>query len=99
MDKPSVLVVDDKENMLKLLTRILGEAYAMRTAEDGVRALSLVQGQRFDVVLTDISMPGADGFEVLRGVKQHSPGTEVILMTAYASVPKAVEAIKEGAYD
>ncbi|QDE68498.1 MULTISPECIES: sigma-54-dependent transcriptional regulator [Myxococcus] len=98
-DRPSVLVVDDKENMRHLITRILGDAYQVRTAEDGGRALSLIQTQPFDVVVTDIRMPGADGFEVLKAVKQHSPTTEVILMTAYASVPKAVEAIKEGAYD
>lgn len=98
-DRPSVLVVDDKENMRHLITRILGDAYQVRTAEDGGRALSLIQTQPFDVVVTDIRMPGADGFEVLKAVKQHAPTTEVILMTAYASVPKAVEAIKEGAYD
>ncbi|MDY7229856.1 sigma-54-dependent transcriptional regulator [Hyalangium rubrum] len=99
MDKPSILVADDKENMLKLIARILGDAYRVTTAEDGSRALSLIQAQRFDVVLTDIRMPGADGFEVLKAVKQHAPNTEVILMTAHASIPKAVEAIKEGAYD
>ena len=99
MDKPSVLVVDDKENMLHLLTRILGDAYQVKTVEDGGRALALIQTQRFDVVLTDIRMPGADGFEVLKAVKQQAPDTEVILMTAYASIAKAVEAIKEGAYD
>jgi DNA-binding NtrC family response regulator len=99
MDKPSILVADDKENMLKLLTRILGDAYRVTTAEDGGRALSLIQAQRFDVVVTDIRMPGADGFEVLKAVKQHAPDTEVILMTAHASIPKAVEAIREGAYD
>ncbi len=99
MDKPSILVADDKENMLKLLARILGDAYHVVTAEDGSRAIALIQTQRFDVVLTDIRMPGADGFEVLKAAKQHAPDTEVILMTAYASIPKAVEAMREGAYD
>lgn len=98
-DRPSVLVVDDKENMRHLFTRILGDAYRVRTVEDGSRALALIQTQSFDVVVTDIRMPGADGFEVLKAVKQHTPDTEVVMMTAYASVPKAVEAIKEGAYD
>ncbi|TQF15474.1 sigma-54-dependent Fis family transcriptional regulator [Myxococcus llanfairpwllgwyngyllgogerychwyrndrobwllllantysiliogogogochensis] len=98
-NRPSVLIVDDKENMRHLFTRILGDAYQVRTAEDGGRALTLIQTQEFDLVVTDIRMPGADGFEVLKAVKQHSPATEVIMMTAYASVPKAVEAIKEGAYD
>ncbi|MFB1479300.1 sigma-54-dependent transcriptional regulator [Corallococcus sp. RDP092CA] len=97
--KPSVLVVDDKENMLKLFARILGDAYAVTTAPDGARALALLSARAFDVVVTDIQMPGADGFTVLREVKRRAPDTEVVLVTAYASIPKAVEAIKEGAYD
>jgi DNA-binding NtrC family response regulator len=97
--KPSVLVVDDKENMLKLFSRILGDAYAVTTAADGERALALVAAREFDVVVTDIQMPGADGFAVLREVKRRAPATEVVLVTAYASIPKAVEAMREGAYD
>ncbi|MCY1044421.1 sigma-54 dependent transcriptional regulator [Corallococcus sp. bb12-1] len=97
--RPAVLVVDDKENMLKLFARILGDAYAVTTAPDGARALALLSTRAFDVVVTDIQMPGADGFTVLREVKRSAPDTEVVLVTAYASVPKAVEAIKEGAYD
>lgn len=94
-----VLVVDDKENMLKLFEKILGEHYELTCASDGRQALVQIGSQVFDVVVTDIRMPGADGFEVLRAVKQLSPDTEVILMTAHASVEKAVEAIKEGAFD
>ncbi len=99
MSRSTVLVVDDKENMLKLFTRILGAAYDVTTANDGARALSLLATRRFDLVVTDIRMPGADGFEVLKAVKESSPLTEVVMMTAYASVQKAVEAIKLGAYD
>jgi DNA-binding NtrC family response regulator len=94
-----VLVVDDKENMLGLFSRILGEEYELTTAADGGRALSLVATQEFDVVVTDIKMPGADGFEVLAAVKSRSPDTEVVMMTGYASVQDAVEAMKRGAYD
>jgi DNA-binding NtrC family response regulator len=97
--RPHVLVVDDKENMLKLFSRILGDAYAVTTAADGERALALVASREFDVVVTDIQMPGADGFAVLREVKRRWPATEVVLVTAYASIPKAVEAMREGAYD
>jgi DNA-binding NtrC family response regulator len=99
MEKPRVLVADDKENMLTLLERILGDAYEVITAADGGRALSLVAAEEFDVVLTDIRMPGADGFEVLQAVKSRRPDTEVVLMTAFASVPRAVEAMRQGAYD
>jgi len=99
MSLPSVLVVDDKENMLKLFVRILGPAYEVVTAGDGERAISLLASRPFDVVVTDIRMPKADGFEVLKAVREKSPLTEVVLMTAFASVSKAVEAIKLGAYD
>ncbi|MGC4114304.1 MAG: sigma-54 dependent transcriptional regulator [Myxococcales bacterium] len=99
MDKPRILVVDDKENMLKLFAKILGETSELTTASDGARALSLVSVQPFDVVVTDLRMPGADGFQVLEAVKAKAPDTEVVMMTAFASVSSAVEAIRQGAYD
>jgi DNA-binding NtrC family response regulator len=99
MERARILVVDDKENIVKLFARILGEGYQLTTAADGGRALSLVASQPFDVVVTDLRMPGADGFEVLRAVKARSPETEVIMMTAYATVGDAVEAMRQGAYD
>ena len=99
MERARILVVDDKENILKLFARILGDGYELTTAADGGRAISLVAAQPFDVVVTDLRMPGADGFEVLRAVKARAPETEVIMMTAYATVGDAVEAMKQGAYD
>ncbi len=99
MERAKVLVVDDKENILRLFARILGEDYELTTAADGGRAMSLVAAQEFDVVVTDLKMPGADGFEVLRTVKARAPDTEVVMMTAYATVSDAVEAMKQGAYD
>jgi two-component system response regulator AtoC len=94
-----VLVVDDKENIRKLLARILGESYDVTTAADGLGAIALLAAQHFDAVVTDLRMPGADGFEVLRVAKTRSPETEVIMMTAYATVPDAVEAMRQGAFD
>jgi len=99
MARARVLVVDDKENILKLFALILGDAYELTTAADGGRALSLLAAQPFDVVVTDLRMPGADGFEVLRAVKARAPDTEVVMMTAHATVTDAVEAMKLGAYD
>jgi DNA-binding NtrC family response regulator len=69
------------------------------TAADGGRAISLIGGQEFDIIVTDLRMPGADGFEVLRTAKGRAPDTEVIMMTAYATVQDAVTAMKQGAYD
>ncbi len=99
MERARILVVDDKENILKLFARILGDGYELSTASDGGRAISLLAAQPFDVVVTDLRMPGADGFEVLRAVKARAPETEVVMMTAYATVTDAVEAMKQGAYD
>jgi DNA-binding NtrC family response regulator len=99
MEPARILVVDDKENIVKLFARILGAGYRLTTAADGGRAIALVAAQPFDVVVTDLRMPGADGFEVLRAVKARAPETEVIMMTAYATVGDAVEAMKQGAYD
>ena len=96
---PRVLVVDDKENLRKLLGRILADGYAVDQAEDGARALSLVATRSYDVVVTDIRMPGADGFELLAAVKARSPDTEVVMMTGYATVADAVRAMKQGAFD
>jgi len=94
-----VLVVDDKENILKLFGKILASGYQVTPALDGARALSLVATGDFDVVVTDIRMPGAGGFEVLAAVKARSPSTEVVMMTGYATVGDAVRAMKLGAYD
>ncbi len=99
MPRARILVVDDKENMLKLFAKILGEEYELITAAEGGRALALVASQPFDVVVTDLRMPGAGGFEVLKAAKARSPETEVVMMTAYATVQDAVEAMKQGAYD
>ncbi|MEJ7598388.1 MAG: sigma-54 dependent transcriptional regulator [Kofleriaceae bacterium] len=98
--KARVLVCDDKENFTKLFRRILPEdRYDVTTAEDGARALALVAAGDFDVIVTDIRMPNADGLAVLREARSRDPDAEVILMTAYATVPAAVDAIREGAYD
>ena len=99
MSRARILVVDDKENMLKLFAKILDDEYELTTAADGGRALLLVEEQDFDVVVTDVKMPGASGLEVLKAVKRRQPDTEVVMMTAYASVGDAVAAMKLGAYD
>src|SRR6266498_5715610 len=99
MAKQRVLVVDDKENMRRLVARILEEAFAVEEAEDGARALALVATRPYDVVVTDIRMPGADGFELLAAVKARDPAVEVVMMTGYATVQDAVRAMRRGAFD
>ena len=99
MSRPSLLVVDDEENLLRLFAKILGEEYSLSTASDGAKALALIAEHEFDVVVADLKMPGASGFTVLESVKARWPETEVILLAAYGSVSDAVEAVKQGAYD
>ena len=94
-----VLVVEDKENMLEMVRQILASHHDVTTAVDGTGALALLETRAFDVVLTDVRMPGADGYEVVRRTKERWPTTEIIMMTAFASIPAAVEAIRRGAYD
>ena len=66
----NVLVVEDKENMLEMVGQILDAHHDVVTAVDGTRALALLESRAFDVVLTDVRMPGADGFEVVRRTKE-----------------------------
>ena len=99
MTGASVLVVDDKDNIVKLLARILSPEFDVTTANDGTRALALIAAREFDVVVSDIRMPGADGMVVLQETRRQHPETEVILMTAFATVQTAVDAMKQGAYD
>jgi two-component system response regulator HydG len=94
-----LLVVDDKENFLKLFVKMFSPAHEVVTASDGLEALQKVVAQPFDVVLTDIRMPRADGFEVLRTVKQRWPETEVVMVTGHGSIASAVDAMRQGAYD
>lgn len=95
-----VLVVDDETNFRKLLVRELERrGHQTSAAEDGVEALDLLQTDEADIVLLDLKMPGLDGIEVMRRLKDQPDPPEVIVMTGYGSVPTAIEAVKLGAYD
>lgn len=94
-----ILVVDEGENILRMFSRILGGDYEVTTESDGVRCLALIASRQFDVIVTDVRMPGADGLEVLRAAKSRARDTEVIVITACGHVKDAVEALKQGAYD
>ncbi|MEO1288976.1 MAG: response regulator, partial [Chloroflexota bacterium] len=95
-----VLVVDDeganRYSVSKTLQRV---GYSVSEAGSGEEALDFVDGQEYDVVLTDIRMQGIDGVELLRRIKEQSPDAIVILMTGYASLGTAVEALRLGAHD
>jgi two-component system response regulator PilR (NtrC family) len=95
-----ILVVDDDQGMRELLEIMLTEdGYSVSTAGDAVKALARCRKETFDLIITDLRMPKMDGIGFLREVKDLSPETMVILITAYASGETAVTAMKEGAYD
>ncbi len=101
-DMLDVLVVDDERETRDLLAdfcRSLG--FNVATAQDGRAAIAAVERDpdQFSVVLTDLSMPGADGFEVLRAVRAANPSCYVVMVSGYATLDAAVRAVKEGAYD
>jgi two-component system response regulator PilR (NtrC family) len=98
--KARILVVDDERSMQEFLDIFFrSEGYDVVTAGDLSSALLHLEGDEFDVVVTDIQMPGGNGIDLLRAVREESPETLVIMMTAYASAETAIAAIKEGAYD
>jgi two-component system response regulator PilR (NtrC family) len=95
-----ILVVDDDQGMREFLEIMLTqEGYSVSTASDAGRALSRCRKETFDLIITDLKMPKMDGIEFLREVKDLSPETMVILITAYASGETAITAMHEGAYD
>ncbi|OGW42150.1 MAG: ATP-dependent protease, partial [Nitrospirae bacterium GWD2_57_8] len=96
--RPRVLVADDEEVARKNLAYILEkEGYAVSTAANGSQVLDALNAAEYDVVITDLRMGGVDGMEVLSRVRTDHPGTKVIMVTGYATVPSAIEAMKKGA--
>jgi two-component system response regulator PilR (NtrC family) len=100
MEKANILIVDDEKDICMALNILLTkEGYAVKEAYNGEQALELIKKENFDIVMTDIKMKKMDGFEVLKQVQKVSSETVVIMMTAFASVGSAVEAMRAGAAD
>ncbi|MGF7139994.1 sigma-54-dependent transcriptional regulator [Roseimarinus sediminis] len=98
--KISILIVDDEESVRdSLLNWFIEDGYEVACAEDAKTALSMLESKLYDIVLADIKMPGMDGLEMLRRIKTLNEATIVIMMTAFATVNTAVQALKDGAYD
>jgi DNA-binding NtrC family response regulator len=98
--KGTILVVDDERSIRVGLKGLLAkEGYEVAIAESGSEALRFLDGQPFDLVLTDLRMPGLDGVSLLKKIKEQYPDTLVVMMTAYGSEKIAVEAMKAGAHD
>lgn len=100
MSQPRILFIDDEEIVLRSCRRIFaGSGYEIDTAMSGEEGLSKALNQDFDLVVTDLKMPGIGGMEVLNRLRKSRPDTTVIIFTGYASVDTAREALKNGAFD
>jgi DNA-binding NtrC family response regulator len=98
--KISILIVDDEESVRdSLFNWFMEDGYHVAVAENANRALSMLESESFDIILADIKMPGMDGLEMLRRIKILKSESIVIVMTAFATVDTAVQALKDGAFD
>ncbi len=100
MSKIKILIVDDELIMRESLAGWLErDGHAVQTAVSGEEALEMVKETQFDIFLVDIKMEGISGLDVLRSVRETDPEADVVMITAYGSIPSAIEAMKDGAYD
>ncbi|MDX2435012.1 MAG: response regulator [Desulfobacterales bacterium] len=96
----NVLLIDDEQQFLKVLEeRLETRGLKVNTATSGEDALTLVDDRNFDAIVLDLAMPGIDGIETLRLLKEKNPDLEIIMLTGHATVQKGIEAMKLGAED
>jgi len=99
MSKPHILLIDDEAIALTNLTHVLErEGYRVTACKDGIAGVAALKKADFDLVLTDLKMPGIDGMDVLREVRAGYPDVPVVMITGHATLNSAVEAMKAGAY-
>jgi DNA-binding NtrC family response regulator len=100
MGNAKILIVDDEQIIRESLSGWLErDGYEIMTAASGEKSLELLKTNHFDILLVDIKMDGMSGIEVLKHVKEHYPDIDVIMITAFGSIPSSVQAMKIGAYD
>lgn len=96
-ESPRILLVDDQQSLLDILQRwLVGSGYDVRVAADGMEALALGKEQRFDVLVTDLKMPGINGLQLMSLFKDLDPTIEVIFLTGQGTMQDAIEALREG---
>jgi len=100
MSKEKILIVDDEKSIRDFLEIMLKkEGYRVSSASGGEDAMRLFNNSSYDLVISDVRMKGMGGVELLKNIKETSPETIVLIVTAYASVDTAIDAMKAGAYD
>lgn len=99
MDKARILIVDDERSTLDAMCRFLKRRFEVTGAADGAEAVKLISGNDYDLILTDLRMPGTDGMKVLEASLAKNPQPLCIILSAYGTVENAVEAVKRGAFD
>ncbi|MGD9947376.1 MAG: response regulator [Desulfobulbus sp.] len=100
MARYDVLIVDDEQDFREIMTKKLGKRdLNCDSAADGVAALEMIKSKNYDVILLDVKMPGMDGIEALREIKNIAPMVEVVMLTGHASVESGINGIKYGAFD
>ena len=97
---PNILIIDDEPLMrISLSDALKIEGYNIHSVASGYDGLKAIRETSYDVIITDLKLPEVDGLQILKACKQYSPGTKVLMITAFGSVETAVEAMKQGAYD
>jgi len=99
--KQNILAVDDELHMLKLLERIIGERtpYSIETASNSLEVPEILDQKTFDLIIADLKMPGMDGMDILKHVKENKRTEEVIIITAFGSLESAIDALSHGVFD
>jgi DNA-binding NtrC family response regulator len=99
--KQRILIVDDEPPMLKLLARILEERtpYDVSTESNSLEVPRILENEEFDLIITDMGMPGLDGMQILRMVREQRRFEEVVIITAFGSLDSVLEAVAEGVFD
>ena len=99
-NKPRLLIVDDEPSIRRILQVAFEKCdYVALTAEDADQALQILATERVDCVITDVTMPGRTGYELLNDIRQSKPDLPVVIITAFGSIPQAVQAIRDGAFE
>jgi two-component system, OmpR family, response regulator len=100
MDKFKILIVDDETDFREtIIKRLRARKIDIEGADSGPKALEMLSGQDFDVIILDVKMPGMDGIETLREIKLKKPLVEVIMLTGHASVESGIQGMQLGAFD